>query len=94
MFLTGWFPSRVFPVLGDFVQRHAEAVATLHKVSVIHVMSDPDLKKKIEFDFKFQNGLEIYIAYIPNTKSTFKKIFWYLKAYSQLFKKVGSFVNR
>lgn len=91
LFLTGWFPSRVFPVLGDFVQRHAEAVATLHKVSVIHVMSDPNLNSKIEFDFKIQNGLEIHIAYIPNTKSIFKKIFWYLKAYSQLFKKIGSF---
>jgi L-malate glycosyltransferase len=91
LFLTSWFPSRVFPVLGDFIQRHAEAVATLHQVSLVHVISDPNLKHRIEFEFKVQNGIQIHIAYIPYTFSLLKKLYWYLKAYHQIFKKVGSF---
>jgi glycosyltransferase involved in cell wall biosynthesis len=91
LFLTSWFPSRVFPVLGDFIQRHAEAVATLHQVSLVHVISDPNLKHRIELEFKVQNGIEIHIAYIPFSDSLFCKTIWYLKAYHQIFKKIGSF---
>jgi hypothetical protein len=27
LFLSGWYPNRVLPTLGNFVQKHAEAVA-------------------------------------------------------------------
>jgi len=40
LFLASWYPSRILKSNGDFIQRHAEAVALQHKVSVIHVKSD------------------------------------------------------
>lgn len=41
LFLPGWYPNRTHPTLGNFVQRHAEAVATLHPVTVVHAVKDP-----------------------------------------------------
>jgi len=48
LFLCSWFPSRVLPTNGDFILRHAEAVATKHKVTAIHVITDEKLKSNIE----------------------------------------------
>jgi glycosyltransferase involved in cell wall biosynthesis len=41
LFLSGWYPNRIHPTLGNFVQKHAEAVALRSNVSVISVSSDP-----------------------------------------------------
>ena len=35
LFLPSWYPSRQHATLGNFVQRHAKAVAMLHKVTVV-----------------------------------------------------------
>lgn len=40
LFLTSWYPSRVFPTNGNFVQKHAEAIALNHKVTVIYPVGD------------------------------------------------------
>lgn len=40
LFLSSWYPSRIVPTDGNFVQRHAEAVALQHKVSVIFPIGD------------------------------------------------------
>ena len=36
LFLSSWYPSQEHRTLGNFVQRHAQAVAKLHDVSVIY----------------------------------------------------------
>ncbi|MCB9169104.1 MAG: glycosyltransferase [Flavobacteriales bacterium] len=41
LFLPGWYPNRTHPTLGNFVQRHARAIATLHRVTVVHAVRDP-----------------------------------------------------
>jgi glycosyltransferase involved in cell wall biosynthesis len=38
LFLSSWFPGKHHRTLGNFVQRHAEAVATKHQVHVLHVV--------------------------------------------------------
>jgi len=91
LFLTSWYPSRVFPTLGDFIQRHAEALHVIHKVSVIHVISDPNLENTIEFDTQEINGINTYIAYIPTNISLFKKFILQFKAYLFLINKIGKF---
>ena len=73
LFLASWYPSRVLKSNGDFIQRHAEAVALQHKVSVIHVKSDNNLKQKIEIDDKEVNGIRTIIAYVKNSKNPFIK---------------------
>lgn len=36
LFLSGWYPTKTHPTLGNFVQRHAQAVARKHRVTVLH----------------------------------------------------------
>lgn len=44
LFLNSWYPSRISPKNGDFIQRHAETVSIKHKVTSIHVITDSNLK--------------------------------------------------
>jgi glycosyltransferase involved in cell wall biosynthesis len=37
LFLSSWFPSKTHPTLGNFVQRHAEAVALFANVTVLYL---------------------------------------------------------
>ena len=91
VFLCGWYPSRVLPNNGDFIQRHAEAVGILNKVSVIHIISDPSIKKNIEVSKSTINTIETHVAYVKVVKNPAKKIFLFFKAFKILLKKVGCF---
>ena len=91
LFLCGWYPSRVLPTNGDFIQRHAEAVLLKHNVNVLHIISDKKNTENIEITFKVINGIETHIAYLKATKNPFKKAFLFLKAFKLLIKKVGVF---
>jgi len=88
LFLSSWYPSRVLPVNGDFIQRHAEAVSLLHNVTVLHVITDPKANKTIEITDKTIQNVRTLIAYI---KPSPLKIFSFVKAYSLLLKKAGKF---
>ena len=48
LFLSSWYPNRVSPTLGNFVQKHAEAVALKSNVSALFVCSDANCKQKYE----------------------------------------------
>jgi glycosyltransferase involved in cell wall biosynthesis len=37
LFLSSWFPSKTHPTLGNFVQRHAEAVALFANITVLYL---------------------------------------------------------
>ena len=90
LFLSSWYPSRVFPTNGDFVQRHAEAVAIKHKVTLVHVITDKNLKKPTEIFRNEINGIDTIIAYVPEKKS-FLKFFLFLRTYLELIKKIDSY---
>lgn len=87
LFISSWYPSRVFPTNGDFVQRHAEAVATKHKVTVIHVVTDSNLKSSKNFNEKI-NNVDTKIIYIPKTNNKILKLFHFFKAYLSIIKKI------
>jgi glycosyltransferase involved in cell wall biosynthesis len=89
LFLCGWYPSKVSPTNGDFIQRHAEAVSLIHNVTIIHIISDKKSKKNIDIISEVINGIETHIAYIKHFKNPFKKIFYFIKAFNFLIKKVG-----
>lgn len=42
LFLPSWYPNKLFPQNGDFIQRHAVAVAGHCKVAVLYVLADPN----------------------------------------------------
>ena len=44
LFICGWYPSRVSPYNGDFIERHAKAVSKKHFVNIIHIISDKNQK--------------------------------------------------
>ena len=70
--------------------RHAQAVATIHKVSVIHIISD-DTVTEDYIDFNTENNLNIYIGYVRKTKNPILKIRRFWKLYNQILKKVDAF---
>lgn len=91
LFLCGWYPSRVLPTNGDFIQRHAEAVLLKHNVTVLHIISDEKNTQDIEISTNNINGIETHIAYLKAVKNPFKKIYLFIKAFKLLIKKVGFF---
>lgn len=89
LFLSSWYPSRVSPYNGDFIQRHAEAVALKNQVTVIHVISDNELQKLYEVEEFYKDGVRTLIGYIKTTNNPIFKIFLFIKAYLKLYKKTG-----
>jgi len=72
LFICGWYPSRVLPTNGDFIERHAQAVAKQHKVSVIHLITYKNCTKKIEIITKEDQNLTTHIGYIlPKKKQNY-----------------------
>ena len=55
LFLSGWYPGRVNLYLGNFVQKHAEAVALQSDVAALFVCSDTNCKAKYEAEQKTIN---------------------------------------
>lgn len=39
LFTASWYPSKAHPTLGNFIQRHAEAVTEMHHVHVLYITS-------------------------------------------------------
>lgn len=64
LFLSSWFPNRTHPTLGNFVQRHAEAVALFAKVTVLYLIKDAS-SPEIELDDTFENNVRIIRVYYP-----------------------------
>lgn len=40
LWLTSWYPNKLEPLSGDFIERHAMAASILNDVTVIHVVKD------------------------------------------------------
>jgi len=88
LFLCGWYPSRILPYNGDFIQRHAEAVNTLHNVTVIHLITDNNIQKNIEYTSNKINGVKTYINYIKKTKNPFLKKILFYKSFKKVLKEI------
>ena len=86
LFISSWFPNRLQPTLGNFVEKHAESVSEYAEVAVLHVCFDPNLKqKKIEITKIFENNIFKTILYIKPPSGIFsglRKFFAYTKAYN------------
>ncbi|WP_294285797.1 glycosyltransferase [uncultured Chryseobacterium sp.] len=67
LFISSWFPNKLEPTNGNFVQRHAEAVSLLHNVEILHAVGDFTQKQSFAFDEKTINGIKILIVYYKKT---------------------------
>jgi glycosyltransferase involved in cell wall biosynthesis len=89
LFLNSWYPSRVLPNNGDFIQRHAEAVSLQHEVTSIHIITDPNCKQSIEIVKKEINGINTIIGYLKQTRNPILKGYLFFRAYKKVLQEVG-----
>lgn len=92
LWLASWYPNRLAPFDGDFIQRHAQAVAQLHRIELLFVVND--VSGKITRDTKeevYKNGnlterityyhsFRTRIGFIDKILSTLKYVRVYKKA--------------
>ena len=70
---------------GNFVQRHAEAVALLHEVEILHAIGNENQIEKYVFDEQIINGIKTLILYYRNTKSAPLNFLRRMRAYKKGF---------
>lgn len=84
LFVSSWYPSRVNPTLGNFVQKHAEAVAAYAEVCVLHVCFEKRTGPgKTAFVFTEEKTIRNLHAYCKKTSNPLVRILRYLKAYNR-----------
>jgi len=91
LFLCGWYPSRILPTNGDFIQRHAEAVATQQKVSVLHIITDENLATKKEIEYSKINEVDTFIGYLQKTNNPILKWKRFVTMFKELTSKIDDF---
>ena len=80
LFLCSWYPNRVQPTNGNFIQKHAEVASLNNNVSVINIQPDNRVNK-IEITIKKTENLQTIIVYIPIKSNPILKYLSYRKAY-------------
>lgn len=88
LFISSWFPNKLEPTNGNFVQRHAEAISLLHDVEVLHAIGDFNQKEKFVFADEMINGIRTLIVYYKNSKNPLQNFLRRMKAYQLGFKKM------
>jgi glycosyltransferase involved in cell wall biosynthesis len=58
-----WYPSRVSPLSGVFIQRHAEAVTLFCDTAVLFIVPDPGLGKKFIVESAAEKNLQVTRIY-------------------------------
>lgn len=100
LFLSSWYPNRVLPTLGNFVQKHAEAVALYEHVVALYVCSDANNKKKyeiVESNLHNVHTINVYYKKVEHSIpliSQFQKARRYIKAHLMGLKIVNQKFNR
>lgn len=79
LWLCSWYPDRVQPFNGDFVQRHARAAALYNDIYVVHVAGDPAMMKKQEEFVTVSQGLTEVVVYYKNNNSFYSKVINHLR---------------
>ena len=88
LFISSWYPSRVFKYYGDFVKRHAKAAGLYSNVICLHVIRDKKMNKGFEVAENEEGDLKEVIIYF--NRLYFIKlayIFYYIKGFYYIRKK-------
>lgn len=90
LFVASWYPNRNQPVLGNFIQRHAQAVSAHHNVSVVAAFSSDDHSC---IDERHEGNLSEFVAHYPKLKdgdhvlTKVRKVKAYRKAMRELIQR-------
>lgn len=69
LFLSSWYPSRVFPFQGDFVKRHASSIALFTHVMVLHVVPERYQTDSCDMELNIAaNFTELIIYFKPRCR--------------------------
>jgi glycosyltransferase involved in cell wall biosynthesis len=73
LWLPSWYPNRLKPFDGDFIQRHAQAAALYSKIYVIKIVADEagTVTNDVKTDISTQGNLTEEIIYYKKTASFF-----------------------
>lgn len=88
LFISSWFPNKLEPTNGNFVQRHAETVALLHEVEILHAIGDFHQKKRFLFDDQIINGIRTLVVYYRNSRIPLLNFIRRMKAYRLGYKRM------
>ena len=82
VFLARWYPHRYDPMLGLFVQRHAEAAALYNDISVIYVHPNDcrDVSRNVSIDDETINNVRTIRVYYKKSKSKILSLFRFFRA--------------
>ena len=71
LFLSSWFPSKTHPTLGNFVQRHAEAVALFANITVLY-LSKNNKTSAFEIEDEVEGNVRIVRVYYRSNGMLFR----------------------
>ena len=86
VFLARWYPHRYDPMLGLFVQRHAEAAALYDNISVVYVHADENIRQKFDIVDETINNVRAIRVYYRKSWSKLISLFRYFKANNKALK--------
>lgn len=89
LFISSWFPNKLEPTNGNFVQRHAEAVSLRCEVEILHAIGDFDQKETFTFEDKVINNIRTLIVYYKNTGNPIRNFYRRMMAYKKGFAKLS-----
>lgn len=82
LFIPKWYPSRVHRLNGDFIRRHALAVAMKHNVAVLFISADPAMKEKAyDMEYEMDNSIATLRVFYNNSASAVPLVSSLVSAY-------------
>lgn len=89
LFISSWYPNKLKPTAGNFVQNHAEAVSKLHHVEVVHSIGNSDQNERFSIDIDVINGVKTVIVYFRKSRFSVVNFFNKMIGYHKGFKLVN-----
>lgn len=94
LYLTSWYPTRVLPTNGDFIERHARAAATFCQLGLVHLAYDPDLTAYYEVRQDTSKGFieQLHYFRLPGIAKPIKNLIFivlYIKAFKAYCARYG-----
>ena len=90
LYIPSWYPNHKNDLDGNFVQNHARAAATKHKISVLFITSMKNPSQTYLLETKTSGNLTEYYAYYKNSAFVFLKIYRWLRCFYFTFNKIKS----
>lgn len=93
LWLCSWYPNSADPFDGDFIERHAKALALYQQVDVIHVVQNKNFLKGITTVKKEERKstnltASIYFLPLPDTGFDFLDIYVFNQRYQSFYKQL------